>query len=94
MQSKACVHSDLVDPTMWQYLNISDFDGLSRSIVVLLNTGFSFSMTYSTHTKIREVFYNRQVMLTTRGHLITALFWSPCLCIKYFGNDCKFILMN
>ena len=50
MHSKACVHSDLGDPTMWQYLNISDFDGLSRSIVVLLNTGFSFSMTYSIDT--------------------------------------------
>ena len=24
-------------------------------------------------------------MLTTRGHLITPIFWRPCLCIKYFG---------
>ena len=23
-------------------------------------------------------------MITSRGHLITPLFWGPCLCIKYF----------
>ena len=29
---------------------------------------------------------NKQMMLTTRGHLITPLIWGPSLCIKYFTN--------
>ena len=58
---------------------------VTRSIVRLSNTGFSFSLTYSTDIYVWRVYYNRQVMLTTRGLLITLLFWGRCLCIKYFG---------
>ena len=30
------------------------------------------------------MYYNTQVMLTSRGHVITPLFGSPCLYITYF----------
>ena len=56
------------------FLTYFRFDGLGRSVVLLSNTGFSFSLTNSTDTKILLVYYNRQMMLTTREHMITPLF--------------------
>ena len=37
-------------PTMWLFINLFQIDGLSRSVVRLSNTEFSFSLTYSTDT--------------------------------------------
>ena len=37
-------------PTIWSFLNPFRFDGISRSIVRLSNTGLPLSLTYSTDT--------------------------------------------
>ena len=47
------------------------FVDLSRNIVSLSDTGFSFSLSYTTDTWIWRMHYNRQVMLTTRGDLLS-----------------------
>ena len=69
-------------PTMWSFLTYFSFDDLRRSIVRLSNAGFSFSPTYSTDSKTWQVYYNRQAMLSTLGHLITPLFGVD-ICISY-----------
>ena len=70
------------------------FDVLRRSKVKAFKYWISFSLTYSTVSWIWRVYYNRQVMLTTREHLITSLFWNPCLCFKNISELLMFIMTD
>ena len=46
-----------------------------------------FKFTYYTDTYIWSIYYNRQVMLTTREHRFKNLFWGPCLCISDLSSE-------